>query len=148
MDLTGNRPPEFKAEAAERPDVVPTPDVVVIEATPSLAEMLEYALANAGLQVRVFSQGVAARAYLDDATSAPPVILLDLDMRGVDGFAYLQEVVTRSPTSHVVVASVHGAERDQIRALRAGAIDYFPKPLSVGLLVAKVERLLNRHLSE
>ena len=146
--MTKHKGSQLAANAAGRPDIAPTPDVVVIEATPSLAEILEYALANAGLRVQVFSHGDDARAYLADAASGPPIILLDLDIRGVDGFAYLQEIVARSPSSQVVVASVHGAERDQIRALRAGAVDYFPKPLSVGLLVAKIERLLGRHLPQ
>jgi DNA-binding response OmpR family regulator len=124
------------------PEIPVTEDVLVIEATLSLAEILEYALANAGMRIRVLSDGEKAQSYLEGRATTPSVVLVDLDLRGVDGFAYLRRLIASAPASHVVVISGHGAERDQIRALGAGAIDYFPKPLSVGLLVAKIERLL------
>ena len=69
-------------------------------------------------------------------------MLLDLDLLGSEGFLGLQKVVEARPDSRVIVLSAQGAERDQIRALRAGAIDYLVKPLSIPVLIAKVERLL------
>jgi DNA-binding response OmpR family regulator len=50
--------------------------------------------------------------------------------------------VEARPDARVIVLSAQGAERDQIRALRAGAIDYLVKPRSIPVLIAKVERLL------
>jgi DNA-binding response OmpR family regulator len=121
-----------------------TPDVIIVEGDTALAEMLEYSVANAGRPSRSFRKGHEAIDFL--LTSLPPghtpVVLLDLDLLGSEGFLGLQRLVEARPDSRVIVLSAQGAERDQIRALRAGAIDYLVKPLSIPVLIAKVERLL------
>jgi DNA-binding response OmpR family regulator len=121
-----------------------TPDVIIVEGDTALAEMLEYSVANAGRPSRTFRNGDAAIGYLvnDLPPTHAPVVLLDLDLLGSEGFLGLQQVVEARPNSRVIVLSAQGAERDQIRALRAGAIDYLVKPLSIPVLIAKVERLL------
>ncbi len=121
-----------------------TPDVIIVEGDTALAEMLEYSVANAGRPSRTFRNGDAAIDYLlnDLPPAHAPVVLLDLDLLGSEGFLGLQKVVEARPDSRVIVLSAQGAERDQIRALRAGAIDYLVKPLSIPVLIAKVERLL------
>jgi two-component system phosphate regulon response regulator PhoB len=120
------------------------PEVIIVEGDTALAEMLEYSVANAGRPSRTFRKGDAAIGYLlkDLPPAHAPVVLLDLDLLGSEGFLGLQQVVEARPDARVIVLSAQGAERDQIRALRAGAIDYLVKPLSIPVLIAKVERLL------
>jgi len=120
------------------------PDVIIVEGDTALSEMLEYSVANAGRPSQTFQKGDAAIGYLlkDLPPGRAPVVLLDLDLLGSEGFLGLQRVVEACPNARVIVLSAQGAERDQIRALRAGAIDYLVKPLSIPVLIAKVERLL------
>lgn len=61
---------------------------------------------------------------------APRIILLDLDMPDMDGLTALPLILSKSPTSRVIVVSslsVHGAEMT-MRCLMKGATDYLPKP--------------------
>ena len=66
-----------------------------------------------------------------------------LDLLGTEGFSALQQIASVHPGLRIIVLSAQGAERDQIRAIRAGAMDYLVKPLSIPVLIAKVERLLD-----
>ena len=129
---------------AQRKAPAPAADVVIVEGEAALAEMLEYSVRNAGHEALTFRAGRSAIEYLANGLPGvrSPVVLLDLDLLGSEGFLALKEVLTTQPGLRVIVLSAQGAERDQIRALRAGAIDYLVKPLSIPILVAKVERLL------
>lgn len=122
----------------------PTPQVIIVEGDSALAEMLEYSVANAGRPSRTFRRGDAAIDYLlgELPGDLSPVVLLDLDLLGSEGFLALQRIVEACPKASVMVLSAQGAERDQIRALRAGAVDYLVKPISIPILIAKVERRL------
>ncbi len=119
-------------------------DVVIVEGETALAEMLEYSVRNAGHGALTFHAGRSAMEYLANGLPGTysPVVLLDLDLLGSEGFLALKEVLATRPGLRVIVLSAQGAERDHIRALRAGAIDYLVKPISIPILVAKVERLL------
>ncbi len=121
-----------------------TPAVIIVEGDAALAEMLDYAVRNAGHQARTFRNGQLAVDFLLGQLPAgqDPVVLLDLDLLGSEGFLALTQVADTQPGIRIIVLSAQGAERDHIRALRAGAIDYLVKPLSIPVLIAKVERLL------
>lgn len=151
IDVTANREnPDHEPSAASetapaRSAGAPQPaDVIIVEGESALAEMLEYSVGNAGYTAVVFRAGPSAIEYLarDLSTSTAPVVLLDLDLLGTEGFLALKDILATRPHLRVIVLSAQGAERDQIRALRAGAVDYLVKPLSIPILVAKVERLL------
>jgi DNA-binding response OmpR family regulator len=145
-DLPNDDSPRKPAEGVvvERKVRVAAADVVIVEGETALAEMLEYSVSNAGHEALTFRAGGSAIDYLtrELPTGRLPVVLLDLDLLGSEGFLALKDVVATRPGLRVIVLSAQGAERDQIRALRAGAIDYLVKPLSIPILVAKVERLL------
>lgn len=141
-ELANREPAESGTVTPSAP--VSVADVVIVEGESALAEMLEYSVSNAGHGALTFRAGRSAIDYLTSElpTGRLPVVLLDLDLLGSEGFLALKDIVATQPGLRVIVLSAQGAERDQIRALRAGAIDYLVKPLSIPILVAKVERLL------
>ncbi|MBX7120465.1 MAG: response regulator [Gemmatimonadaceae bacterium] len=117
------------------------PDVVVVEDDPSLADLLGYALASRGLTHQVFSKGPEALAGLlaMRVRGRRPVVLMDIDLPGLDGFSLFERLrVDRPRDFRVVFVSVHASEGDQLRALRAGALDYIVKPVSLRVLMAKI----------
>jgi DNA-binding response OmpR family regulator len=68
-----------------------------------------------------------------------PIVLLDVDLPGLDGFSLFERLrVERPGVFRVVFMSVHSSEADQLRAIRAGALDYMPKPVSLRVLMAKI----------
>jgi len=119
-------------------------DVYLVEDDTALLEMLQYALTNRGFKCQAFTNG---REALDglltaDTGSRRPVVLLDVDLPGLDGFSALQQIHRARPGEYqIVIVTVHSGEREQIKALRCGAADYLVKPVSIPVVVAKVERL-------
>jgi two-component system chemotaxis response regulator CheB len=75
------------------------------------------------------------------ASVRPDVILLDLNMPGIDGFGVLRWVMSRQPTPIVVCSSRR--DRESIfRALELGAVDYITKPESSRGGLERVEAIL------
>lgn len=121
------------------------PDVILVDDDPSLLEMLRYALANRGYRTLSLSNGLdALRALKDlDTGGRRPVVLLDVDLPGLDGFRILHELGGCRPDDYqVILCTVHSSEATQVLGLQSGAIDYIVKPFRMPVVLAKVERLL------
>lgn len=117
------------------------PDVIVVEDDPALADLVGYALSNRGLTHQLYRTGPDALAGLLAlrVRGRRPVVLMDVDLPGLDGFSLFERLrVERPGLFRVVFISVHASEGDQLRALRAGALDYIPKPVSLRVLMAKI----------
>lgn len=72
------------------------------------------------------------------------LVLLDLLLPKLDGFAVLTELRKTHPTLPVIILTARGAEEDRVRGLRSGADDYVVKPFSASELLARVEAVLRR----
>jgi len=101
---------------------------------------------RAGLKYHDFdvrAVGTGEEAVREAAGWRPDVILLDLGLPGMDGFATLRAL---RPTTRaaVIVVSVMPGEKDKVRALDAGADDYVVKPFGTKELVARIRAVLRR----
>ena len=117
------------------------PDVIVVEDDDALADLICYALAARGLTYSVYRTGPSALSGLLALRirSRRPVVVLDVDLPGLDGFSLYERLrVERPGMFQAVFVSVHASEGDQLRALRAGALDYLAKPVSLRVLMAKI----------
>lgn len=122
-------------------DVGVAPDVIIVEDDPALADLIAYAVATRGLTHVKYANGPAAMSGLLGMRTyrRQPIVLMDIDLPGLDGFSLFERIQLERPGAFkVVFMSVRSTEADQLRALRAGAIDYLPKPLSLRVLLAKV----------
>lgn len=121
----------------------PLPAIVVATADPSLSRMLAFALEQVHLPYRVFSSG---SIVLDELLHMPigarsPIVVLDVDLPGVDGHAILERLgVERPDTFLITVLSSHADESVQVRSLLAGAVDHLAKPFNIRVLIAKLQR--------
>lgn len=131
------------ATAETRQPAPPPPAIVVATADESLSRMLTFALEQVRLPHEVFRSGTAA---LDKLLSMPigarsPIVVLDVDLPGVDGHAILERLGVQRPDSYlIVVLSSHADESVQVRSLLAGAVDHLPKPFNIRVLIAKLQR--------
>jgi two-component system NtrC family response regulator len=80
----------------------------------------------------------------------PAVVTLDLglppDPDGTsEGFATLDAILRLKPDTKVIVASGHGAREDALRAVAAGAYDYYHKPVDIDELHLIVARAFHLH---
>jgi two-component system KDP operon response regulator KdpE len=91
----------------------------------------------------VHTVGSGEEAVREAAAWRPDVILLDLGLPGMDGFATLQ-ALRPATRAAVIVVSVMPGERDKVRALDMGADDYLVKPFGTEELVARIRAVLRR----
>jgi DNA-binding response OmpR family regulator len=74
-----------------------------------------------------------------------PIILLDVELPGLDGFTLHERLrVERPGVFATVFLTARAGEAEQLRAYRAGAIDYVPKPVNLRILMAKIPSWLER----
>lgn len=126
---------------------VEAPEVISIEDDHSLAELLAYGLQSRGYRYLSFRNGAEALdALLEMNTGGRrPLVLLDVDLPGLDGFSLFERLETERPGAYrVVFTSVHSTEDEQMRALEAGALDYLVKPISLRVVLEKVRRWVGR----
>jgi two-component system, OmpR family, KDP operon response regulator KdpE len=101
---------------------------------------------RAGLNYHDFdvrAVGTGEEALREAAGWRPDVILLDLGLPGMDGFATLR-ALRPATRAAVIVVSVMPGEKDKVRALDAGADDYVVKPFGTDELVARIRAVLRR----
>jgi len=126
-----------------REDSTRAPDVVIVEDDPAISDLLEYALRQEGYTFTVLRTGPEALEALRamPVVALKPLVLLDLDLPGLDGHAVHERLMMDRPRDFVVVfLSAHAGDADQVRALRAGAADYLAKPVSLRVLLSKLPR--------
>lgn len=115
--------------------------ILVVEDEPAIRRSLCTELRGRGYDTIEAADG---REGLAQAASAhPDLILTDLAMPAMDGFAMI-EALRRNHKTPIVVLSVRGAEQDRVRALDLGADDFVAKPFSVEELLARIRAQLRR----
>jgi two-component system KDP operon response regulator KdpE len=117
--------------------------ILIIEDEENVRRAIASNLTRRGFTVHAAQSG-------QDGLDAEPVfhpnlILLDLGLPDVDGFAVIERLRERTATP-IVILSVRGAEADKVRALDMGADDYLTKPFGLEELLARV-RVSLRHAS-
>jgi len=120
-----------------------SPGIVVATADPSLQRMLDFALDQMRLPHQAFTSGTVVLQRLLDLPRGgrPMVVVLDVDLPGVDGHAILERLGVERPDAFlIVVLSSHADESVQVRSLLAGALDHLAKPFNVRVLMAKLQR--------
>jgi signal transduction histidine kinase len=143
------RPPGSRDETSA---AVP-PEIAALEAAPARvlivddnADMRRYLsrLLGARWQVQTAPDGAAALEYIQ--RSAPDLIIADVMMPVMDGFALLRTIRANEVISNVPVMllSARAGEEAAAEGLRAGADDYIIKPFSARELVARVESRLTQ----
>ncbi|MDE2302699.1 MAG: PEP-CTERM-box response regulator transcription factor [Sphingomonadales bacterium] len=120
------------------------PRLLVVEDDSGLSEQLAWAFS--AYDVSVASNRKAALAAV--RTHNPVVVTLDLglppDPDGTsEGFATLEEIITASPETKVIVASGHGARASAQQAIALGAFDFYSKPINIAELGAIVARAVH-----
>ena len=120
-------------------------DVVVVEDDDVVAELLMHALADSGYRSLRVNDGQAAVELLTDASRQPPrLVLLDISLPSLDGFAVLEHLRRTGmlEATRVIVLTARSSEEEILRALAAGAFDHVGKPFSLPVLMHRVRRAL------
>jgi two-component system OmpR family response regulator len=116
--------------------------VLVVEDEQALADALAVGLRQDGFRVRTVGDGLRA---LDLGRSRSfDVLVVDLLLPGLGGLDLCARLRADGIDTPVLVLTARTAERDQLRALGAGADDFLTKPFSYRVLLARLHALLRR----
>ena len=119
--------------------------ILVVDDEDSVAKAIERFLKGKGFEVVRAAEG--SSGFLLAQETAPDLILSDANMPGMDGHSFCRVVKKDARTRHIPVILMSGtwtSDRDQISGLEGGADDYVSKPVSMGLLLARIEAVLRR----
>lgn len=117
------------------------PKILVVDDEPRYLRLMEVNLAAEGYQVLQALDGQQAVEIV--ARESPDLVLLDVMMPGMDGFAACQRIREFSSVP-IIMVTVKGEEQDRVRGLDLGADDYIVKPYSAHELLARVRAVLRR----
>jgi DNA-binding response OmpR family regulator len=114
--------------------------LLIISDDEHAALWLQNGLRAQGYQVEWVRSGPGAlRRVLDPDVS---LVILDLDLRQMDGFDVLKSIRERRATVPVLALSAHGSIEDRVRGLDLGADDYLEKPPALEEVMARIRALL------
>jgi DNA-binding response OmpR family regulator len=116
--------------------------ILIIEDEPDLVRGLRDALEFEGFDI--ISSGVGREGVKLARERAPDLVLLDLMLPDMNGFAVCEEIRAQSPLVPIIMLTARSQENDKIRGLEVGADDYVTKPFSVGELVARIGAIFRR----
>jgi len=115
--------------------------ILVVDDAPQVRRVMRSTLSAQGYTVFEARSGEEA---LEGVRREPPdLILLDINMPGMDGLAACREIRSHSAVP-IIMLTVREAERDKVAALDAGADDYVVKPFGMPELLARIRAALRR----
>lgn len=116
-------------------------DILMVEDESELAKLLCIYIERAGYKVHITASGEDALGFLQENTVK--MMLLDVTLPGIDGFAVCHEV-RKTGSFPILIISARVGKEDQLNGFRLGADDYIEKPVDPDLLVAKINSLFAR----
>ena len=124
--------------------LVPLPGrkVLVVEDQPDLRDLMENYFREAQAEVVTVEDGQAALDYLE--TCEAEVVVMDMQMPRLDGYAATRELRRRGCTLPVLALTASAMQGDRDACLEAGCTAYLTKPVDRSALMSQVELLLRR----
>ena len=117
--------------------------IIAVDDSGIMLQTLEGMLSDQ-YQFRGFSRAVRALKYIEQFP--PALILLDIDMPEVDGYAMLEVIKRKIELRFIpVIFLTSNSDRNYvIKAVKYGADDYVVKPIDKDTLMSKIEALLSK----
>ncbi len=133
------KPPEVTRGGRE-----PSATVLLVDDEDQLRRVMRDLLEREGYRVAEAQNGIEALDQVD--RHAPDIIVLDLNLPGLDGYGVLSHLRSRPATAKipVVVLTARGDEDNEVRVLELGADDFLSKPFRARALSARLKSILGR----
>ena len=117
--------------------------IVIVDDLPETREKVRKLLQFES-DVEVIAQAGNGEQAIEMAKKhVPDVILMDINMPGIDGIGACQRITQAVPTSQIIIMSVQSESDYLRRAMLAGARDFLTKPMSGEELITAIRRVYN-----
>jgi DNA-binding NtrC family response regulator len=113
--------------------------VLIIEDDAQMRDMLAVSLRRRDFEATCCESATTGLETL--SASKFDVVVTDINMRGMDGIEFCRRVASSHPDLPVIVITAFGSMDSAIAALRAGAVDFIPKPFELETLATAIERV-------
>lgn len=116
--------------------------ILIVDDEPNVQKYLNKMLSSNGYLIELASDGF--EAGVKTIQFQPDLIILDLFMPGMDGFAVCKQIKKNPNTSHIKILAYTGydTKENKDRIMQAGADDYLVKPVSNKTLLKNIKELL------
>jgi type II secretory ATPase GspE/PulE/Tfp pilus assembly ATPase PilB-like protein/CheY-like chemotaxis protein len=138
FELSDDLPP-VRAEVTRKGALV-----LLVDDEDQLRRVMRDLLERQGYTVVEARDGAEALDEVD--RHGPDIVILDLNLPGVDGYSVLSQLRSRASTRQlpIVVLTAKGDEDNEVRVLELGADDFLTKPFRAKALAARLENVLSR----
>jgi CheY-like chemotaxis protein len=119
--------------------IISSPRVLVVDDDPNILALLRTTLRNHGAHCETADNGRDAIRLIRE--QEPQVVVLDVNMPGMDGYEVLSAIRAEELPTQVILLTARQQERDVLRGFELGADDYLIKPLNPLELLARLKRL-------
>ena len=116
--------------------------VLIVDDDEAVQTMLYKVIRSNGIQAQIASGGEQALQMI--RRSSFDLILLDVNMHGMDGFEVIQRLRSQGIQTPIIIVSGRQEDYDTLYGLDIGADDYVTKPFNPVVLGAKVKALIRR----
>lgn len=115
--------------------------ILLIEDEATLAKNIKVYLEDFDYEVQVVETGEQGLTALD--TFKPDIILLDYQLPGINGLEFLINLRSIECVAKVIMITAHGNTQIAVDAMKAGAVDYLTKPLSLSELKLLLDKTVS-----
>jgi len=122
-----------------------TEKVLLVDDEEEFVETLAERMRNRGMEVATSNSGGEALELVDEEPY--DVVVLDLQMPGMDGIEVLERIKRRQPDIQVVLLTGHATVEKGVEAMKHGALEFLEKPIDLSKLSevihkAKAEKMI------
>ena len=119
-------------------------DILIVEDNKELSVLLCDFLRAEGYTVSTAESGEKALTFFEKYGAR--LVLLDINLPGIDGFAVCRRIREQSNTP-ILILTARIDREDKLNGLILGADDYIEKPYDIDILIAKVKGIFKRRLA-
>ena len=116
-------------------------DILIVEDNTELAGLLCAFLRTEGYVVSTAEDGEKALSLYEKYGAR--LVLLDINLPGMDGFAVCKRIRDRENTP-IIILTARGEKEDKLNGILLGADDYIEKPYDIDILLAKIKGIFKR----
>lgn len=116
-------------------------DIIIVEDNKEIGTLLSDFLRKENYTVSIAKSGEKAIDLFE--RYGAKLIILDLMLPGMDGFAVCSKIRENS-NAHILIASAKTGKDDKLKGLNLGADDYIEKPYDIDILLAKIKGIFKR----